>query len=240
MEWNNKFKPNVVLNCAGYTDVEKSEIDFDNAKKINGDALIYLSKACNTINAKLIHISSDYVFNGEKNTPYEVDDERCAINKYGQSKLLGEENVERECNDYLIVRTQWLFGFNGNNFVKKMLQLAETQHEVSVVNDQFGSPTYTYDLAIALLKAVKLDLKGIIHITNSGTTSWYGFTQDIYDICNINTKVIGVDSEHYKTNAKRPKNSILSCAEFRDKTGAELRNYKEALNCYIREINTKG
>ncbi len=230
-----EVEPNVVINCSGYTNVDYCEIDATEAFKVNGESLIALSKVCNEINAKLVHISSDYVFDGRNKKSYRVDDIPNPINKYGKSKLLGEENLKRYCENYLLIRTQWLFGKGGNNFIEKIISLANKNNEVNVVNDQFGSPTYTKDLAYGIYIAIKNDITGTIHITNSGYTTWYQFTKDIFDILKLDVKVNPVDSNYFKGIANRPKNSILDNSVFNSKTNYELRNYKSAICSYFDE-----
>ncbi len=230
-----EIKPDVVLNCSGFTNVDACESKLEEAYKINGEVLLNLSKVCNEVKAKLVHISTDYVFDGEKAEPYQIDDKQNPINEYGKSKLLGEENTISYCEDYLIVRTQWLFGVNGNNFIKKIKSLAEKNGEVFVVADQFGKPTYTKDLAKGILLAIQKDCKGIMHITNSGSTSWYEFTKEIFKVLNINVNINAVDSNYFKEIAKRPKNSILDNSVFNKEVDFELRSHTEALKAYIIE-----
>lgn len=230
-----KIKPDIVINCSGFTNVDLCEKKIEEAYSVNSESLIELSKACNSVKAKLVHISTDYVFDGESSEPYTIFDKPNPLNIYGKSKFAGENNVVNYCDNYLIVRTQWLFGVNGNNFVKKIYEISKKNNEISVVYDQFGSPTYTLDLAKGIYTAIKNNLSGIIHITNSGVTSWYDFTKDIFDILKIDININAVHGNHFEYIAQRPKMCILDNNAYVYKTGHRLRNYKDALESYLKD-----
>ena len=192
-----------------------------------------LAKVCKELDIPLVHISTDYVFNGEKNTPLKEEDEIGPKTAYGKTKLEGEIFIQETCNKYFIIRTAWLYGCNGNNFVKTMLELAKNNNEINVVNDQVGSPTYTFDLAIAISKIIETDDYGIYHLTNSGSCSWYEFSKEILKLSNINIKVNPVSTEEFPRPAPRPKYSVLSDEKWINKGFKPLRNYKEALKDYL-------
>ena len=204
------YVPDVVVHCAAYTAVDRAEDERELCHKINVTGTQNIADACKAIDAKMVYISTDYVFDGEGEKPFEVTDKPNPINYYGQTKYEGELAVQSTLQKYFIVRISWVFGINGNNFVKTMLRLGKERDEISVVADQIGSPTYTYDLAKLLVEMIKTDKYGIYHATNEGYCSWYEFTCEIFKQAGINTKVIPIRTEDYPTKAKRPKNSRLS------------------------------
>jgi dTDP-4-dehydrorhamnose reductase len=228
-----KCAPDIVVNVAAYTDVDGCEFNQELAYKINSIGPKNLALACKEINSKLIHISTDYVFNGEKKEPYIESDKTNPINVYGETKLKGEELIQNTFDDYFILRTSWLYGINGNNFVKTMLELSKSNNEISVVDDQRGSPTYTYDLSIAISKLLENNHYGIYHLTNSGNCSWFEFTKDIFEIANIDVDLKPVATEKFPRSAKRPKYSVLNNEKWKNKGFKPLRNYKKALNDFI-------
>lgn len=204
------YRPNVVVHCAAYTAVDKAEDDRDICYNINVLGTKYIADICKEIDAKMVYISTDYVFDGEGDTPFNVDDKPNPINYYGQTKYEGELEVQKIVEAYFIVRISWVFGVNGNNFVKTMLKLGRERDEISVVADQIGSPTYTYDLAELLIEMIKTDKYGIYHVTNEGFCSWYEFACEIFKQAGIDIIVNPIKTEEYPTRAKRPKNSKLS------------------------------
>jgi dTDP-4-dehydrorhamnose reductase len=219
-----RIRPNVVINCAAYTDVEGCEDHRDHAMLVNGTAPGYLAEVCNQIGTILVHFSTDYVFDGTK-AEYREDDIPNPINVYGESKLLGEQNVVNCMENYRIIRTSWLFGPHGKNFVDTMIDLTAKMDEVRVVNDQFGKPTYTRDLAKKTSDIIKCK-PGIYHITNDGVCSWYQFAQAIIP------NAVPCTSEDFPRKAKRPKFSALT----NTKTDP-LRPWQDALSEYLK---TKG
>ena len=219
-----KIKPDVVLNAAAYTNVDGCEENQKLAVTVNGFGPGYIAEACSIIGAKLVHFSTDYVFDGTKNE-YEEHDFPNPINVYGYSKLLGENKIIENIDDYRIIRISWLFGVHGKNFIETMLRLSREVDTVKVVSDQFGKPTYTMDLANKIKEIIELD-PGIYHITNEGICSWYVFASAIID------NVIPCTSEEFPRKAKRPRYSVL----INTKT-EPMRHWKEALKDYLKERN---
>ena len=201
-------KPDVVINCAAHTAVDLCETDVENAYKINAVGPRNLAIVCEKIGAKLVQVSTDYVFDGNGTRPYREDDTTCPNSIYGTSKLMGENFVREFCSRSFVVRTAWLYG-EGNNFVRTMLKLAETNSELNVVNDQFGSPTSTVDLAKAIIDLMNTEHYGVYHGTCEGQCSWYDFAKKIFEIKNIDIKVNPVTSEEFKRPAPRPAYSVL-------------------------------
>lgn len=227
-------KPELIINCAGYTAVDKAEEQEELAYKINAIGPKNLAIASKINDATLVHISTDYVFGGSKPVEecYKEDDEKNPQAVYGTTKLAGEEFVESECEKYYIFRTAWLYG-DGKNFVKTMIEASKTRDEVQVVNDQHGSPTYAVDLASIIHQAVTKKIPyGVYNSTNIGFTTWYDFTKMIYDMQKIECKVTPVSSETFNSPAKRPKNSQMS----KDKllqNGIVIPTFEDALARYL-------
>ena len=230
-------KPDAVIHCAAYTAVDKAEDEPDIAMKVNGTATEAIAKLCKDINAKMIYISTDYVFPGDGERPYEVDDAKNPPNAYGRSKLAGEEAVLQLLDKYFIVRISWVFGINGKNFIKTMLKLSETTSELRVVDDQIGSPTFTADLSHLLCDMVQTDKYGIYHATNEGFCSWAEFATEIFRQAEANTKVIPVPSSEYPTKAIRPKNSRLSKKSLDSAGFKRLPSWKDAVGRYLVELS---
>ena len=210
MTFLKKHKPTAVINCAAYTAVDKAEDEPEVCVKINARGSENLAIACKEIGAKLMYISTDYVFEGIGDTPYEIDDKTNPMSVYGKSKLLGEQLVKEYIDDYFIVRVSWLFGTNGNNFVKTMQKLGAEREKISVVNDQIGSPTYTKDLAALLCDMIQTEKYGTYHATNEGYCSWADFAKEIMNLSKLHCVVEKISSDEYKTKAQRPQNSRLS------------------------------
>ena len=238
-------KPDVVINCAAHTAVDLCETDIDNAYKINAIGPRNLAIACEKINAKFVQVSTDYVFDGNIDRPYREDDNTCPNSIYGSSKLMGEKFTKEFCSRHFIVRTAWLYG-EGNNFVRTMLKLSETNKEINVVNDQFGSPTSTVDLAKAIIELIHTEHYGTYHGTCEGKCSWYDFAQKIFEISNIDIKVNPVTSEEYKRPAPRPAYSVLDNFMLKLVGLNSFRNWEDALIEYLNEetflevASTKG
>lgn len=230
------YKPDVVVHCAAYTAVDRAEDEPELAKKVNAQGTLHIAKVCKEIGAKLIYISTDYVFHGDGEQFYEVDDEVNPLGVYGKTKLEGEIAVRELLDRYFIVRISWVFGKNGSNFVKTMLRLSETRDELSVVCDQIGSPTYTKDLAPLLCDMAESDKYGIYHATNDGTCSWAEFASEIFAITGKNIKVNSIPSTQYPTRAKRPLNSRMSKKSLKDAGFEWLPQWKDALLRYLNEI----
>jgi len=227
--------PDCVVNAAGYTDVDRCEKMVRKAFSVNGEGVKNVAKACRYVSAKLVHISTDYVFDGEKGSPYHEEDPPNPINIYGESKLMGERYVERYLDDYLIIRTQWLYGKQGPNFVETILALAEKTVRIEVVNDQTGSPTYTSDLSRGICHLVERGVRGIFHVTNQGACSWYEFALEIIRLSDgVRAEIVPVTSKALNRPAERPSFSVLDCGKFGRVTGMAMRSWRDGLRDYFR------
>ena len=230
------YKPDAVIHCAAYTAVDKAEEEVAACEAVNVIGTRNLAKLCHEIDAKLLYISTDYVFAGDGDKFYEPQDEKKPQNVYGLSKLKGEQAVAAELEKYFIVRISWVFGINGKNFIRTMLNLSKTHTELNVVNDQIGSPTYTSDLAVLLADIIQSDKYGIYHATNEGTCSWADFAREIFKQARKAVKVNDVPATAYPTKAKRPYNSRLSKACL-DKAGFKrLPAWQDAVKRYLQEL----
>lgn len=230
------YKPDAVIHCAAYTAVDKAEEEAAACEAVNVIGTRNLAKLCHEIDAKLLYISTDYVFAGDGDKFYEPQDEKKPQNVYGLSKLKGEQAVAAELEKYFIVRISWVFGINGKNFIRTMLNLSKTHTELNVVNDQIGSPTYTSDLAVLLADIIQSDKYGIYHATNEGTCSWADFAREIFKQARKAVKVNDVLATAYPTKAKRPYNSRLSKACL-DKAGFKrLPAWQDAVKRYLQEL----
>lgn len=230
------YKPDAVIHCAAYTAVDKAEEEAAACEAVNVIGTRNLAKLCHEIDAKLLYISTDYVFAGDGDKFYEPQDEKKPQNVYGLSKLKGEQAVAAELEKYFIVRISWVFGINGKNFIRTMLNLSKIHTELNVVNDQIGSPTYTSDLAVLLADIIQSDKYGIYHATNEGTCSWADFAREIFKQARKAVKVNDVPATAYPTKAKRPYNSRLSKACL-DKAGFKrLPAWQDAVKRYLQEL----
>jgi len=205
-----EHKPESVIHCAAYTAVDRAEDEPLLCFKVNAEGTENIARACREIDAEMIYISTDYVFDGKGDEPYEVDAIKAPVSVYGKSKHDGEEAVLKHLDKYYIVRISWVFGEHGNNFVKTMQRLAETKEELNVVNDQIGSPTYTPDLARLLCDMVCSEKYGVYHATNEGYCSWADFATEIMNQTGSSCKINPIPTDQYPTKAVRPKNSRLS------------------------------
>lgn len=233
-EFVKKTKPEYIINCAAYTAVDKAEENKELAYKINAIGPKNLAIAANENDAIIMHVSTDYVFGGDKpvEEDYKEDDEKNPQAVYGTTKLEGEKLIEENCSRYYIFRTAWLYG-EGRNFVRTMLELSKTKDEIKVVNDQHGSPTYAVDLANIIHQVIDKKIKfGAYNSTNIGYTTWYDFTKKIFEIKNIKCKVTPVTSEEFKSPAKRPKNSKMSKDKLLE-NGIKIPTYEDALKRYL-------
>ncbi|MGO0883021.1 dTDP-4-dehydrorhamnose reductase [Clostridioides difficile] len=201
-------KPDVIINCAAYTKVDECEDNIETAYKINALGARNLAIASEKVSAKLVHISTDYVFNGISKHPYREDNKTEPNSVYGNSKLMGEKFVKQFSHKYFILRTAWLYG-DGNNFVKTMIKLSSENKEVNIVDDQFGSPTSTVDLARVIIKIMETEYYGVYHATCEGECSWYDFAKKIFQLKNIDIKVNPIKSKDFKCKAQRPLYSVL-------------------------------
>lgn len=217
----------ILINCAAYTNVNKAEEEPKLANMINNEAVSQMAQAAKEKQAKFIHISTDYVFDGQNDKPYKEIDQTNPINIYGKTKLAGEKKIQKILpTDAIIIRVGWMYSEYGNNFVKTMLRLGKERKKINVVNDQFGSPTYAQDLAEVILQIMncknfkkKNQITEIYHYSNDGKTSWYKFAKEIFKIKNINCKLNPILSEYYKTLARRPKFSLMN-------SGKIIKNFK--------------
>lgn len=233
MQYIGTYRPDAVIHCAAYTAVDKAEDEPEICRKVNADGTSYIAEACKMVDAKMIYISTDYVFGDDGDKPHEVNDSPHPLNVYGQTKWEGEEAVRRILQKYFIVRISWVFGEHGNNFVKTMLHLGKTRKEISVVADQFGAPTYTADLAPLLCDMILTEKYGTYHACNSGCCSWAEFAEEIFKEAKMDVKVIAIRSEEYPVKAKRPKNSRLSKMFLRRKKFSGLPSWRTALRTYL-------
>ena len=222
-------RPDAIINCAAFTNVEACETQEPAAFAVNGLGPELLAKACAQRGIRLVHISTDYVFDGTKQTPYLPADHPNPIGAYGRTKLAGERAVAAFCRNHLIVRTAWLYGASGKNFVHTILRLAKEKPELRVVNDQFGSPTFVRDLAALLARLVQCDATGVTHATNSGSCSWYEFACEIVRLAGMGTPVRPIPSSEFPTPAKRPAWSVLDCSRTEHLAGVKIRHWREAL-----------
>ena len=242
MDYIVNLKPEYIINCAAYTAVDKAEENYELADKINGDGPANLAKAAKAVGAKLVHISTDYVFGGDLDVSkdYKEDDAKAPVTAYGKTKLRGEQGIEENMDEYYIFRTAWLYGVGGNNFVKTMTKLGSTRDEINVVADQHGSPTYAKDLTEIIYQAIEKKIPyGIYNATNEGYTTWYEFTKEILAEQGIECKVNPVTTEEYIemmkiTQAKRPFNSQMSKAKL-ETCGIKVPNWKDGLKIYLEE-----
>ena len=229
------YAPDVVVHCAAYTAVDKAEDEKEICYNVNVNGTKYIAHICKEINAKMVYISTDYVFEGTGDKAYEVNDKISPNNTYGLTKYQGEEEVRNILDKYFIIRISWVFGINGNNFINTMVKLGETRSELNVVADQIGSPTYTHDLAPLICDMIETEKYGIYHATNEGYCSWADFAEYIFSVTGQKVIVHHINSEEYPTKASRPKNSRLSKAGL-DKAGFKrLPEWKDAVKRYIKE-----
>jgi len=238
-----EYQPDIIINTAAYVRVDECETNQDKAFLVNALGARNVAVIAQELGAKLIHISTDYIFGGEaglRTTPYTEFDRPVPISVYGKSKLAGENLVQHLCTKYFIIRTSVLFGIagasgKGGNFVETMLRLAWEQDELRVVNDQVFSPTYTKDLAKKIVELIDTEYYGIFHITNKGVCSWYEFAKEILNMAGLKTQVIPVTSDQYPTPAKRPRFSVLDNYHLRLLGMDDMRPWQEALRDYMRE-----
>ncbi|MCL6479191.1 MAG: dTDP-4-dehydrorhamnose reductase [Peptococcaceae bacterium] len=228
------ISPQLVVNCAAYTNVDGAETEKEEAFAVNGLAPRLLALACRQYNAVLVHISTDYIFNGQSHRPYLVSDIPNPINAYGASKLMGEQGVKESGCSYYIVRTSWLFGPGGKNFVDTILKLAGERDTLKVVNDQQGSPTYTPDLARGVADLAGTGIYGTYHYTNSGVTTWYGFARKIIQTAGLKTKVEPCTTADFPRPARRPANSALDPFPIIQVLGYTPPSWEEAAEHYIK------
>lgn len=230
------LKPEAIIHCAAYTAVDKAEEEVETCYQINAESVKVISECAKELDVKLIYISTDYVFDGTKEGEYVETDLPNPINVYGASKLKGEQYVQTLLEKYYIVRISWVFGVNGNNFIKTMRRLGSERDELNIINDQVGSPTYTADLAPLLVDMMETDKYGIYHVTNEETCSWYEFANEIFKQSRIEVKTNPITTDQYPTAAKRPMNSRMSKAKLKANGFNLLPTWQEALAHYLKLI----
>jgi dTDP-4-dehydrorhamnose reductase len=233
-----QYKPVYCINCAAYTAVDQAEEDLDRAFEINEFAVKRLAENCVKHGTILIHISTDFVFNGDSSIPLTETLHTSPVNVYGLSKLKGEQEIQQVMEQYYIIRTSWLYSEKANNFVKTMLKLAQSRSELAVIYDQVGTPTYAMDLAEVILKIVQNDpaAYGLYHYSNEGVASWYDFAKAVFEFAEIEMKILPVASSAFITKAKRPHYSVLDKTKIKLALGIEIPYWRESLNRCIQNI----
>lgn len=236
-EYIKSYAPDIVIHCAAYTNVDQAEVEIDKCWNINAIATANLAKVCNHLDAKIVYISTDYVFSGESTVPYEVDSPPFPLSEYGKSKYAGEKEIAKLTDKYFIVRTSWSFGVNGKNFVNTMLELSKQHSVIDVVADQYGSPTYTIDLAQLIIEMMLTDKYGVYHATNEGYCSWAEFAAEIFRQAGCSSKVSYISTDQYPVKAVRPKNSCLSKSSLDQSGFTRLPSWQDALKRYLNELS---
>ncbi len=229
----NEVNPDIIINCAAYTNVDGCEENQDLAYKINGIGARNLAIVSNKNDIKLLHISTDFVFDGETDGVYTEFDVTNPLSVYGKSKKAGEDFIKKMSSKYFIIRTAWLYGKNGNNFVKTMLRLAETNDTLKIVDDQVGTPTFTEDLVEVIAMVIKTEKYGTYHVSNDGKCSWYDFAKKIFEIANVDIKVLPITTEELARPAKRPKYSVMRNYMLELEFDYNIRSWEEGLKEYF-------
>ncbi|MCX8021294.1 MAG: dTDP-4-dehydrorhamnose reductase [Syntrophorhabdaceae bacterium] len=229
-------RPDAVINLAAYTDVDGCEVEVEKAWRINCEGPSKLARLCERYGVKLLHTSTDYVFDGTKDTPYKEEDEPNPLSVYGRTKLQGEVEVLKINPSALIVRLEWLYGEGGENFITKVVRLAKERGRIEVVDDQKGSPTYAPDVVLPIKKLLEKGLSGIYHVANSGSCTWFQFAKEVFSLLKIDAEVNPITSDRLNRKAKRPSNSVYDCTKLKRDTGISLRSWQDALRAYL--INT--
>ncbi len=226
--------PDIVINAAAYTDVDGCEKSKDECFAVNAEAVKYIAESCRRNNIRIIHFSTDYVFDGNSNEPYKEDSRCNPVNVYGASKLAGERYLQELSSNYVLIRTEWLYGKNGRNFVRTILEKARTVNKLEVVDDQTGSPTYTRDLAAAVDLLIERNVAGMFHLTNRGSCSWFQFAKTILQVAGVTgVPVLPIKSGRLSRPAKRPAYSVLSMQKFIAATGKTMQPWQLALQDYL-------
>lgn len=228
--------PDAVIHCAAYTAVDAAEENVELCRRVNALGTEYIARVCKELDIKMMYLSTDYVFNGQGTRPWEPDDEREPLNVYGQTKYEGELAIEKYLTKYFTIRIAWVFGVNGKNFIKTMLNLGKSHDTVSVVNDQIGSPTYTYDLARLMVDMVETKKYGTYHATNEGFCSWYEFACEIFKQAGMDVTVLPVSSDQFPSKAVRPKNSRMKKDKLAENGFTPLPSWQDALSRYLKAI----
>lgn len=226
--------PDAVIHCSAYTAVDRAEEEVELCRRVNAEGTKNVAEVCAGLDCKLLYLSTDYIFSGEGERPWEPGDEPAPLNVYGLTKFEGEQEIKSRMNKYFIVRISWVFGVNGNNFIKTMLRLGRENGAVRVVDDQIGSPTYTYDLAVLLVDMIETEKYGEYHASNEGLCSWYEFAKEIFAAAGMNeVEVTPVSSEEFPAKAKRPKNSRMSKEELVKNGFNKLPSWQDAVKRYV-------
>jgi dTDP-4-dehydrorhamnose reductase len=233
-------KPELVINCAAYTKVDEAEKEELQALTINGYGVQNICLVCQENDIPLVHFSTDYIFDGAKESPYTIYDEPNPASAYGRSKLLGERYVLWLLNKFYLIRTSWLFGYYGRNFIETVLELGQREKQISMVNDQKGCPTWAYHLAQAVADLIETQRYGIYHITNSEPTTWFDFAREILRLSGKDIEVIPVTTDQFPRPARRPLNSVLDPFPLHQVLGREMPSWREALEEYLERRNTTG
>lgn len=230
------YKPDAVIHCAAYTAVDAAEDNRELCRKINVDGTRNIAEVCKAMDIPMMYFSTDYIFNGQGENFWKEDDEKQPLNVYGQTKYEGELAVQELIQKYFILRISWVFGVNGNNFIKTMLRLGKERGAVGVVSDQIGSPTYTYDLAKLVIDMIQTDKYGAYHVTNDGLCSWYEFACEIFKQAGLNVKVTPLITAEYPAKAARPFNSRMSKDKLINAGFDMLPGWQDALGRYLNLI----
>lgn len=226
--------PEAVIHCSAYTAVDRAEEEVELCRQVNAEGTKNVAEVCAGLDCKLLYLSTDYIFSGEGERPWEPGDEPDPLNIYGLTKFEGEQEIKSRMDKYFIVRISWVFGVNGNNFIKTMLRLGRENGAVRVVDDQIGSPTYTYDLAVLLVDMIETEKYGEYHASNEGTCSWYEFAKEIFVAAGMNeVEVTPVSSEEFPAKAKRPKNSRMSKEKLVKNGFNKLPSWQDAVKRYV-------
>lgn len=233
------YQPDAVIHCAAYTAVDAAEDNVELCHKINVDGTRYIAEVCKDMNVPMMYFSTDYVFDGQGENFRKEDDEKSPLNVYGKSKYDGELAVQELVKKHFILRISWVFGLNGNNFIKTMLRVGPQRGEVGVVADQIGSPTYTYDLAKLVIDMIQTNKYGVYHVTNSDTCSWYEFACEIFKQASLDVKVNPLTTAEYPVKAKRPYNSRLAKDKLINAGFETLPSWQNALERYLKTYNEK-
>ena len=234
------YRPTAVIHCSAFTAVDRAEDEIELCTHVNADGAKNIAEAADAVGAKMMYISTDYVFPGTGDRFYEPDDPTGPLSVYGKTKLMGENAVRAASNRHFIVRISWVFGINGKNFIKTMLRLSETKTDLNVVCDQIGSPTYTYDLSRLLCDMIVTDRYGTYHATNEGTCSWAEFAAEIMRLAGKSTVIHPIPTSEYPTRASRPLNSRMSKDKLEANGFSRLPHWKDALARYLNELNSSN
>ena len=237
-----KYIPDIIVNCAAYTAVDNAEVDFENANTINHKAVELIAKWSYNNNCKLIHISTDYVYDGTSLIPVKEDTQANPVNNYGKTKLFGDLACLKNNPSSIIIRTAWLYSSFGNNFVKQMINLMKSKSELNVINDQVGSPTFAADLAEVILRIINFNFwkPGIYHYTNFGNVSWFDFANDIKSIFGFDVPIVAVSTCEYFQQAKRPKYSLLDNSKIKNTFDINQMNYLDSLRKCVKILQNES